>query len=731
MQNQLCVRNAGAAVVVLIALAATEAAFGQTPVSAGYRDFSFGATAISTPTGEKPESKLWWNDGSWWGVLFNPAVGAYRIHVLDLSTHRWTDTGTTVDTRANSKGDVLWDEAANSLYVASHVFSNTGKSSGSSSQWGRLYRFTYDASRRRYTLDSGFPVSVTRGIGETLTLAKDSVGRLWVTYVEGGRVKVNWSRTDDRDWGTPVDLPAAASTIRVSSDDISSVVAFGGAFVGVMWSNELTAGTYFAVHRDDDPAGTWQAAEDVLTGCTGACSDDHINLKADQNGRVFAAVKTSLEGHADPLVVLAVRSTGTPAAWSTYLVGLEADHHTRPIVLLDEGANRAHVVATSGESGGAIYLKSTRLDFISFPSGRGEAIIQSNTDVRVNNATSTKQNLTSATGLLVAASDQDTRYYLHAYRESGSSPTPVPPLAPTGLEATAVSATRIDLSWTDATLDPGSPSNEDAFSIERSTGGSFAEIASVPSGVASYVDTTAVPDTTHSYRVRARNTAGTSPYSNTAIATTPPADPPPDDTGGTTLELATFEGGALVSAGDGVDRVTGAVSLETAAPLAGAYSARILDADTSYLEESFAALDDLHVSMQLRLNARPVADARLVLVSNAGTTVGNLVVRTTGRLRLRVGSTVVGVESAALQPGQLYRVAVRQRRGSGGNAILEAYLAAGDASFGTPFASVVNGSWTTAADRVRVGATSPAALDAVIDNLRLAVPAAIGPASQQ
>ena len=29
----------------------------------GYRDFQFGSSCNSTPTGEKPESKLWWNDG--------------------------------------------------------------------------------------------------------------------------------------------------------------------------------------------------------------------------------------------------------------------------------------------------------------------------------------------------------------------------------------------------------------------------------------------------------------------------------------------------------------------------------------------------------------------------------------------------------------------------------------------------------------------------------------------
>ncbi|HMQ32427.1 MAG TPA: hypothetical protein PKD53_16970, partial [Chloroflexaceae bacterium] len=49
------------------------------PITAGYRTFSYGTPngrCNSTPTGEKPESKLWWNDGYWWGRLCNDAAEA-------------------------------------------------------------------------------------------------------------------------------------------------------------------------------------------------------------------------------------------------------------------------------------------------------------------------------------------------------------------------------------------------------------------------------------------------------------------------------------------------------------------------------------------------------------------------------------------------------------------------------------------------------------------------------
>src|SRR4051812_37117370 len=63
------------------------------------------AGAGTAPTGQKPESKLWVANGSWWGVLYAP--GGFRIHRLDRATETWVDTGVTIDTRASSRADVL------------------------------------------------------------------------------------------------------------------------------------------------------------------------------------------------------------------------------------------------------------------------------------------------------------------------------------------------------------------------------------------------------------------------------------------------------------------------------------------------------------------------------------------------------------------------------------------------------------------------------------------------
>jgi fibronectin type 3 domain-containing protein len=82
------------------------------------------------------------------------------------------------------------------------------------------------------------------------------------------------------------------------------------------------------------------------------------------------------------------------------------------------------------------------------------------------------------------------------------------------LTATVVSSGRIDLVWSDV-------AGETGYRVERSTGGgSWAAIATTAANVTSYSNTGLAPATTYSYRVVATNSAGDSPPSPSASATT-------------------------------------------------------------------------------------------------------------------------------------------------------------------------------------------------------------------
>jgi hypothetical protein len=96
----------------------------------------------------------------------------------------------------------------------------------------------------------------------------------------------------------------------------------------------------------------------------------------------------------------------------------------------------------------------------------------------------------------------------------------VPPNGPSNLTADPMGA-GIHLIWTSNSI------NEDQFEIQRSQGGAFAPLDSVPFGTTSYHDASVAPGGSYSYRVRASNAAGASPWSNVAGATAAPA-PSPD-----------------------------------------------------------------------------------------------------------------------------------------------------------------------------------------------------------
>lgn len=113
--------------------------------------------------------------------------------------------------------------------------------------------------------------------------------------------------------------------------------------------------------------------------------------------------------------------------------------------------------------------------------------------------------------------------------DASPDPTPSPsltPKAPTNLTATAVSASRIDLSWTD------NSAIESGFQVESSTdGATFVRIATLGANSSFHSATGLAASTSYVFRVRAYDSNASSPWvlasATTLSAPTPSASPSP------------------------------------------------------------------------------------------------------------------------------------------------------------------------------------------------------------
>jgi len=104
--------------------------------------------------------------------------------------------------------------------------------------------------------------------------------------------------------------------------------------------------------------------------------------------------------------------------------------------------------------------------------------------------------------------------HLYVHVDGGSLGNP--PVAPANLNAIAVAASRVDLSWTDLSVD------EIGFTIERSPDGSnWQQIDAAGANTASYSDTNVIGESLYYYRINAYNAAGSSTWDGPAMAQTP------------------------------------------------------------------------------------------------------------------------------------------------------------------------------------------------------------------
>lgn len=334
---------------------------------------------ITSGTGEKPQSKVWFHDGYWWAVL--PIESGTKLWRLE--GNRWINLLHLSDS-ANIKADTK--AIGNMAYIL--LFH------GAESE---LVSLEYDVAHKVYNpwteRPNPAPIELENA-SETATFDIDTSGQMWVASDAETEIHVRWSDPPYVEWSPPLKLVTG-----ISADDICAITAFPDGDIGVLWSNQNTKRFGFRVHKSGTNPENWSEneipASDSSIPLKAGMADDHLNMAVASNGTLYAAVKTSYDSVGYPLIALLVRQ---PSGNWDKLYNVD-DEGSRGIVLLNEKEDSVMVFYTSYRDD-KIVCKTSDTKVISF--GARKTII--NGGEGINNVSSTKQNFNNEIVILASES---------------------------------------------------------------------------------------------------------------------------------------------------------------------------------------------------------------------------------------------------------------------------------------------------------------------------------------
>jgi len=182
-----------------------------------------------------------------------------------------------------------------------------------------------------------------------------------------------------------------------------------------------------------------------------------------------------------------------------------------------------------------------------------------------------------------------------------------------------------------------------------------------------------------------------------------------------------------------VQTTAGSLSITSVNPLAGQRSYALQGGINTYGRIDLAtSIADAYCSFLLRLSTIPGGDTeRIVAFRTSAGTRGGLTINTSGQLRLTNAGSAIGSAYQVTLDGS-YLVQVRQKAGTGTNAILRAVVTEIATGVATEIANLTTGTWTDPLTRIDIGATSNSAAtttpismlfdDLVVDDTGFAAP---------
>ena len=196
--------------------------------------------SVNEDTGEKPQSKVWEYNDSWYSVMPDSS-----------GTWVWKLNGTQWQKQLQLTADDGYHADVKVSGNLAHILLFDGDTS-------RLATVEYDHGvDNRYEMWSLRPSLVNVAINdsaETAVIDVDSTGRMWVAYDTSSTMEVRYADFGAQytNWSGPITVVSG-----IKSDDIGSIIAMPNGQIGVMWSNQNTKRFGFRIHVDGAAPGTW------------------------------------------------------------------------------------------------------------------------------------------------------------------------------------------------------------------------------------------------------------------------------------------------------------------------------------------------------------------------------------------------------------------------------------------------------------------------------------------
>lgn len=241
------------------------------------------------PTADKPQSKLWYTENSWWALL--PRSNGPSLWQRTKNGWQEHTNITCALTGCPSRADV-WPESKSVTAVGVSdstltVFRLLKKTGPSQLRWTAQILARLRAPSPFRTM-------------ETATIARDRTGRWWVASILADQVYV-WSASGSgKKWTSPILIGQ-----NVHHDDICALTPIKNG-IAVIWSDQNRDAVIIRQHQNAHPIGKWETEEVIQQG--NKTADDHIKTSLSDQGTLWVATKNSLDQLQKPQLVLRVRS---------------------------------------------------------------------------------------------------------------------------------------------------------------------------------------------------------------------------------------------------------------------------------------------------------------------------------------------------------------------------------------------------------------------------------------